>query len=325
MARYGGWALGVVVLSVGAVAGSAGHGTGSAEKRPAGCSVNPATLTAPGCRLINSDSSAARDPARLWGKLDCAAPARHQTRRTVVDRHLTARRTPQRDRVHRRLRIVDGDDHAGQRCELGRNEHRYGQRGGRGTFQLYREGERRITFVSYRLLHATPIRTRDFQLVMQMKQTQPAGNGGGTPMLSLGVEEHRWVLRASSPGPGRSARNRELWQARARPGVWTRVALDVTYSPYARLGRVRIFLDRNGDGDASDRGERSRRFTIPTLKYETAHPRGSAADSDRISPGGSIPSHLRIGLYQNSDTDCSTRRRQRCAIAVDNVQVVAPR
>lgn len=317
--------MGVCVACVGTVIGSIASGSGSAETRAGDCRVKPATLTAPACRVTSSDTSVG-DPARVWGRLDCAAPTRHRKLRTAVDRHLTARGTPQRDRVHRRLLTLDSDDHAGQRCELGRNEHRYGEHGGDGTFQLYREGQRRITFVSYRLLRATSIRIRGFQLVMQMKQTQPADNGGYSPMLSLGIENHHLVLRGqSTAGSGEFARNTLLWQTRVRTGVWTRVALDVTYSRHAEVGRVKIFVDRNGDGDAGDRGERSRTFKRPTLKYEIADPLGAAFDRDGLSSGVSIPSHLRIGLYQNSDVDCSSRGRDQCAIGVDNVQVVAPR
>jgi hypothetical protein len=83
---------------------------------------------------------------------------------------------------------------------------------------------------------------------------------------------------------------------------------------------VRLYLDRNGDGDSRDAGERSPKFTTHTLKYETADPDGQ--DDDALSPGDSIPSHLRIGLYHDPAIACPAPSG--CSVEVDNVQVVGP-
>ncbi len=220
--------------------------------------------------------------------------------------------------------IREGDDFFGQRCELGRNEHRFGESGGPGTFHLYREGQRSITFISYKLLRSTPIESRKNFAVLQVKQTQPSDNGGHSPILTVTVRNGKWVLHGlDSAGNGAHARGVDLWRAPARRGVWTRIALDVTYSQSASAGRVKLYIDRNGDRDARDRRERSPTLSVPTLKYEIADSVGQAGDADGLRPGASIPGHLRVGLYQSSTVDCATRARRRCAIAVDNVEVVA--
>jgi hypothetical protein len=92
----------------------------------------------------------------------------------------------------RQLEVVDGDDFYGERCELGRNEHRYGQR---GTFTLYQPGMRRITFYSLRLPRRFPLATERWQVVAQMKQANPSdlaesGTGYGySPVLAMIADE----------------------------------------------------------------------------------------------------------------------------------------
>ncbi len=77
-----------------------------------------------------------------------------------------------------------------------------------------------------------------------------------------------------------------------------------------------MFADLNGDGDARDRHERSRRLELATLKTETS---GGDPD-DGIKRGESIPAHLRIGIYHDDAYDCPGPTG--CAVHFDNVQVV---
>jgi hypothetical protein len=261
------------------------------------------------------------DPEPLWGKIDCASDSRARVVASGDDPHPTASGEPQGNSAYRRLTLLDGDDVSGERCELGWNEWSHGSDPGKGTFQLYREGERRITFASFLLPEDFRIDPTSFQNVLQMKQTQPADNGGCPPVLSLEVRGGEWWLQhAGSPGPCAGSVSETLWTAPARTGVWVRAALDVTYSQHSDQGSVRLYLDRNGDGDSLDADERSPAITTHTLKYETADPDGPADDSDGLSPGDSIPSHLRIGLYHDPSIACPAPNG--CSIGVDNVQVV---
>ena len=203
------------------------------------------------------------------------------------------------------------------------NVYAKGSEGGNGTFQLYREGERRITFASFRLPDDFPVDTSRFQNVLQMKQTQPADNGSCPPVLSLQVRTGEWWLQhANSPGACGESVSETLWKTPAVTGVWVRVALDVTYSQHSDEGKVKLYLDRNGDGDALDADEQSPTITTHTLKYETPDPEGQANDTDGLAPGDSIPSHLRIGLYHDPFIACPAPAG--CSVQVDNVQVVRP-
>ncbi len=205
--------------------------------------------------------------------------------------------------------MLDGDDVWGERCELGWNDHRG------GPTALYREGDHSVTFASFRLPASYPLENTSWQVVMQMKQTQPSANGGGTPVLSLEAKGGRWrLLQSTSNGP--SGDTRELWTAPAARGVWTRFAFDVTYSQDPARGSVQVDVDLNGDGDASDSAERSPAIGTYTLKRETE---GGCA-TDGIAPGESIPSHLRVGIYHHPAIACPPPTG--CAVEIDNVQIV---
>jgi hypothetical protein len=259
----------------------------------AACDVTGlASLSLFGCASAFADSGDSPDPAGTWGKLDCATAARH--------RALGG---------HRELTVIDGDDVWGERCELGRNDHRT------GPTAVFREGDRAVTFASFRLPASYPLEDSRWQIVMQMKQTQPSANGGGTPVISLEAKSGRWrLLQSTSSGP--SGDTRELWTAPAQRGTWTRFAFDVSYSQDPAKGAIRAYADLNGDGDAADAAERSPEIRTYTLKRETEG--GSATDG--IAPGESIPSHLRMGIYHHPDIACPPPSG--CAVELDDVQVL---
>jgi hypothetical protein len=98
--------------------------------------------------------------------------------------------------------------------------------------------------------------------------------------------------------------------------------MEVTYSQHSDQGMVKLYIDRNGDGDALDPEEQSPNITTHTLKYETPDHHGAANDTDGLAPGDSIPSHLRIGPYHDPSIDCPAPSG--CSLQVDNVQVVGP-
>lgn len=274
-----------------------------------GCTVDLANLVAPGCTTLVSDTASDPDPLPLWRRIECASATRLQRPKAAGDTHVTAAGDPQGDDAYRRLTVLDGDDFDGERCELGRNELT-------DTFQTFSEGQRRITFASYRLPENLELEDDVQQAVMQMKQVEPSDFEGGTPMMSLNARDGDWQLRQSD-STGEVSRNHELWSTPARKGIWTRIALDVTYSPDPDVGRIKLFVDSNGDGDATDPGEQSPTLETSTLKVE---PPGDSDDG--IAPGDAIPSHLRVGLYHEVEAPCPPP--EGCSVEIDNVQVIDP-
>jgi Polysaccharide lyase len=250
------------------------------------------------------DAGVTADPIPLWGSIDCQRPSRHQLMSSAGDPHPTPQGEPPAEESYRRLKVLDRDDYFGERCELGRNDYES------SPVALYHEGERRLTFVSLRLPEGFPLRHKTWQLVMQMKQTQPAANGGGVPVLALQASDGHWRLQ-------RAAKPSGIWSGRAQIGVWTRFAFDVTYSRDPSIGSVTVYADLNGDGDASDPDERSPEIETRTLKREK---KGGPADG--IAPGESIPSHLRVGIYHDPLIKCPAPSG--CFVDVDNVGVYEP-
>jgi hypothetical protein len=290
-----------------------GPGGPPAVKAPAKapvCVLDLGALSARGCRLLKSDTAAVPDPGPLWGRVDCQTASRQQRIPSGGDPHPTGGGRPQPDRSFRRLTVIDGDQVFGERCELGNNDYLA------NTFSLYREGERRITFMSIRLPPTFPLATQDWQLVMQMKQTQPSDNGNGTPVLALEANGNQWKLLHSSSVDG-SSDSVELWSAPATAGRWTRFAFDVVYSQDTGRGRIKAYVDLNGDGDTLDPGEQSPTIGTYTLERETAAE--TNPDDDPLPQGASIPSHLRVGVYHHDPIRCPAPSG--CAVDFDNVQV----
>lgn len=281
----------------------------------AGCTLNLGALDVNNCTLLKSDNASAADPEPLWGNIECETNTRHEQVTTGGDTHATGDGAAQGNTAFRRMTAIDGDDFYGERCELGINEHRTGYT---PTFQLYREGERRITFMSMRLPSNFPLSTTDWQVVMQMKQTQPADNGNGTPVVELSASHGDWRL-AQSGSNGLTSTGRLLWDTPAANGIWTRFAFDVTYSQNETQGSIKMYVDLNNDGDALDTGEQSPTFTTYTLKREIAAT--TSPDNDPLVEGDSVPSHLRTGIYHNPTISCPAPSG--CSTEVDNVQVYA--
>jgi hypothetical protein len=258
--------------------------------------------------LIFSDTGVA-DPTQLWGPLDCVDDSRAQQISTGGDTHRTATGALQGDSVFRRLTVLDGDDHYGERCELGWNN--------RGSpTALYRQGKHRLTELSIRLPSTFPLGVNTWQVVIQMKQSGPSNNSSGTPVLDMDAYGGRWRLRQSL-SPGSAEDSRQLWSWPARTNFWTRFAFDVRYSDRKKHGYIRVGADLNGDGDFADRGELSKGFHTYTLKVET--PGGG---DDGIEAGSAIPSHLSTGIYHDSAIPC--RPPSGCQVDIDNVQIVRP-
>jgi hypothetical protein len=262
-----------------------------------------------GSSLIASDTAADPNADHFWGRNYCANDSRVQDITTGGDTHLTATGAPQGDSAFRRMTAFDGDDVWGERCELGWDSTR-------GPTAFYHPGTHRITELSIRLPSNFPINVYTWQAVMQMKQSGPANNSGGAPVLTLDVWGGRWRLRQALDRTT-STDLRELWSAPARLNFWTRFVFDVRYSLRKKRGYIRVGADLNGDGDISDPGERSPGFHTYTLKMET--PGGG---SDGIEAGQAIPSHLRTGIYHDDSIPCPSPVG--CSVDIDNVQVLRP-
>jgi hypothetical protein len=241
-----------------------------------------------------ADSGDTQDVAAVWGEYACAEPERLAVEpEGGVD-----------GGAYRRFTVLDGDDADGERCEAGRNDHTD------SPTAVYREGDVRTTSFAVRLPEDFPLDTDRFQVVMQMKQSQPAANGDGTPALSLEAREGHWVLfRSASSGP--SSDTEEIWSAPAEKGVWTRFEIDGTYSADPEEGSVRVRADLDGDGELeTSSGE----IAGYTLKRETG-----GGEEDGIEPGEAIPSHLRIGLYHDPEVPCPAPKG--CSVEFDDVEI----
>jgi len=246
------------------------------------------------------------DATTVWGRVECTKEERHTLIASGGDGHLRADREPQGNDSYRRLRLRDGDEFYGERCELGLNDHRT------SPVALYREGDRSITFISLRLPPGFPLHTRSWQVLMQIKQSQPADGGNGSPRLALQAADGRWILTHAGPSET-DVGDGTVWSAPARIGVWTRFAFDVVYSADPSVGSVRLSADLNGDGDARDAREQSGVAKLQTLRRERA-----GGSDDGLTAGDPIPSHLRAGLYHDPEIRCP---RRGCFVDVDNVAV----
>jgi hypothetical protein len=219
------------------------------------------------------------------------------------DTHPRADGTRQRNSAYRRLAVIDGDDFYGERCELGRNDSRHGENTGNqtsGTFALYRQGEHKITFFSQRYSTEFDANAHSWQQIGQMKQAEPYADAVPTGVaLELQIYAGRlrlstfWTTRWSTPAPAKN--------------VWVRYALDVVYSTHPTVGKVKLYVDLNGDGDALDRGEQSPVVTGQTLASEA-------------STGRPLPSALMLGIYHSPVIACPAPSG--CHVDIDNVQVV---
>jgi hypothetical protein len=245
----------------------------SRHRSRARATVRIAAQGGAGCELhlLKEDMATEPDPRSLWGDIDAVSPTRAQW---------LAAGGPDGG-PFRRMTALDGDLYHGnsERAELGNSNYLLDE-GKPDTFYLYRAGMRRVTSFWIRLPATFPMNTDEWQVVMQMKQSDPATNADGTPVIALQATEGQWLLKQSS-STGVSEDTRILWKAPARVGAWTQITVDATYSTDPAAGRFAITI-----GGAS-----SPVLRTYTLKSEVSPP------GPELHAGDPIPSHLRLGIY----------------------------
>jgi hypothetical protein len=269
---------------------------------------SPLRMEVDGCTVVFADTAGGDAPAESWGQVECESEDRVGRSEAGGDPSYRATGRAQGDDAFRRVTVLDDDDFFGERCELGQNDH------DDGPTALYREGQRRATYLSLRLEKDFPLDVDAWQNVVQMKQAQPADGGGGTPVLSLKAFDGRWQLFHSDAGP--TEVDVPIWSTPARTGFWTRFAFDVVYSSDPERGSVKVYADLNDDGDFGDWGEQSPTIVTNTLKYET-----EGDSDDGYEEGEPLTSHLRVGVYHDPAVECPDSG---CTLDVDNVQVLRP-
>jgi Polysaccharide lyase len=227
-------------------------------------------------RVLKQDLGTNPDPMSLWGDIDAVSPTRHQW---------FASGGPDGS-PFRRMTALDGDLYHGnsERAELGDSD--YVSNPPRpDTFYLYREGMHRVTSYWMRLPTDFPLYDNEhWQVVMQMKQTEPATNADGTPVISLQAIEGNWILKQSKSS-GYSDNTRYMWTTPADDalGKWTHIVVDATYSSDPTKGLFQITIG----------GVASPVFHMYDLKKEISPP------GPGLRVGDSIPSHLRLGIYHD--------------------------
>src|SRR5436190_10186580 len=266
-------------------------------------------LAALAAALAGCNADPMRNPhaAQIWGPLECQRQG--NWRRDWWKNPIAPRRYRWFDsggpdnRPYRRLTVFDQPNRTvGERCQLGFDDwgHHWGTK---GSFQVYREGEHRITAFWLRFRHNFPLHTRAWQIVSDMGQAEPALSAGGPPVLALYADRHRLHLLHY---------RRQLWRsAPVQKGTWIQIFENVVYSRHPNQGAIKVGVDLNGDGDRSDPGEHSHRIRTSTLKQET-QPWGP------IPRRASIPSVLRIGPYHAPAIHCP----EGCSLDVGRVGVV---
>jgi hypothetical protein len=243
--------------------------------------------------VVRSDPGIDPNPENLWGNVECQGDSRY-------DHHVTG--GPDGG-PWRQMTVLDGDNFYGERCELGRNTKRYGRSSAtdhRGTFYLFRNGDRRIIDWYFKLMPGFPVTTQN-STIFQLKHTCPCDSITAKPAVQLMPKLPNLDLRVPSNDTNPSLWDR--WSTPVQTGVWYHATFDITFHTTEAVGRVQLTID-DVDGVADARSS-------PTLSLSTIN----------RDDGMRSPDHLRMGHYRNTAiggtssvglADVEVRRRRRC-------------
>jgi hypothetical protein len=109
-----------------------------------------------------------------------------------------------------------------------------------GAYFFY-EGRRAVTMFSVRLPSGWNVNAPGFRAIAQWKQNEWVNTGGVSPALALEQRSGNWFM-TSFGGP-------TIWSMPAHAGSWINFAFDITYSGNPSNGRVRVYADKNNDGN----------------------------------------------------------------------------
>jgi Polysaccharide lyase/Divergent InlB B-repeat domain len=226
----------------------------------------------PGMSLLRSDPMTNPDPEPLWGNIECGNDSRVSYSSSGGPNGLPYRTTT----------VLDGDDFYGERCEIGRNERRYGYSSAgdeSGTFMLYNPGDHKVTSYWMRLPADFPINTNNWQVVMQMKQAQPNLENISSPILALEARQGQLEFR----GPKDESSSAPYFAAPVTPGQWIHISYDIVYSSNPAVGTAVVTLGNQTSGV----------IHVATLATQVGNNSG-------LSDGQAIPGHLRLGPYHDA-------------------------
>jgi hypothetical protein len=222
--------------------------------------------------LLRADPMTNPDPEPLWGNIECGNDSRVSYSSSGGPNGLPYRTTT----------VLDGDDFYGERCEIGRNERRYGYSSAgdeSGTFMLYNPGDHKVTSYWMRLPADFPINTNNWQVVMQMKQAQPNLENISSPILALEARQGQLEFR----GPKDESSSAPYFAAPVTPGQWIHISYDIVYSSNPAVGTAVVTLGNQTSGV----------IHVATLATQVGNNSG-------LSDGQAIPGHLRLGPYHDA-------------------------
>jgi hypothetical protein len=177
------------------------------------------------------------------------------------------------------IRNGDNPGGYGERAEIGQgNPTRLGLED-----RLFNRGQERWIAFPFVLGSDFPIYTNSWYVIAQIKQL----GGMGTPILSIGSNQHGGVALFNSDTNHTSSGNITRWSGTWKRGQLDKVVLHVKFSPDPDVGFVELFGDFDGSGVKLLMGK----TYMSTMKQIL---------------GVAVKDHARIGQYRNSMPESGT-------------------
>jgi hypothetical protein len=177
------------------------------------------------------------------------------------------------------IRNGDNPGGYGERSELGQgNPLRFGFEN-----RLFHKGQDRWIAFPFVLGGSFPIDTQQWNVLMQVKQLGSLG----TPIISMGSDEHGGIALLNSDTNGESSGNIVRWDGPLRTEQLNEVVLHIHFSPDPSVGFVELYGDFGGDGVKLLMGK----TYMSTMKQVA---------------GVAIDDHARIGQYRDKTAKSGT-------------------